>query len=219
MPNNRSLLSRIVGSLVFSSFVFSSLVQGSLSLGSFTLTAVTLLSPFASATTSTAGIETQVTENDLNEALWKARQRGELPPHVLQQMERERQAAEIRTRAAIPQGQRALIDAQERRRGLHFVEVHDVEVVRILPDDNHGRKHQKWEVSLANGKRLLAVFNTSMTDRVPLEVGDIVSMGGEYIYDRKGGLLHWLHADPRNRRPDGYVELNGKRFGQDVVVH
>lgn len=115
--------------------------------------------------------------------------------------------------AAIPEGQQEIIAAQERGKGLNFVEVQDAEVIRILPDDTQGRRHQKWMVQLANGSNLLAVYNSDMSERIPLKEGDVVSMGGQYIWDRGGGLIHWLHEDPRNRRPDGYVELNGVRYG------
>jgi hypothetical protein len=117
----------------------------------------------------------------------------------------------------IPEGQRQIIAAQESGKGLHYVELSDAKVVRILPDDTKGSRHQKWVVQLANGKELLSIYNMDICDRVPLNVGDSVAMGGEYIWDRGGGLIHWLHKDPRNHRPDGYVDLNGVRYGE--VTH
>lgn len=117
----------------------------------------------------------------------------------------------------IPEGQRQIIAAQESGKGLHYVELSDAKVVRVLPDDTKGSRHQKWVVQLANGKELLSIYNMDICDRVPLNIGDTVAMGGEYIWDRGGGLIHWLHKDPRNHRPDGYVDLNGVRYGE--VTH
>lgn len=117
----------------------------------------------------------------------------------------------------VPEGQRAIVEAQERGQGLSFVEVRDVVIVRVLPDDNQGSRHQKWIVQLANGRTVLAVYNMDICDRIPLVVGSTVSMGGQYIWDRNGGLIHWLHEDPRHNRPDGYVDLNGARYGK--VTH
>lgn len=116
-------------------------------------------------------------------------------------------------RASVPAGQAELVAAQEAGRGANFIEVTGVKVVRLLKDDLMGSKHQKWVVELANGREVAAVYNIDVTPRVPLKVGDVVSMGGQYIYDRGGGLLHWLHEDRRGRRPNGYVELNGVRYG------
>lgn len=116
-------------------------------------------------------------------------------------------------RASYPAGQAELIAAQEANRGANFIEVKDVKVVRLLKDDLSGSKHQKWVVQLASGREVAAVYNIDVTPRIPLKVGDVVSMGGQYIYDRGGGLLHWLHEDRRGRRPNGYVEFNGVRYG------
>lgn len=93
-----------------------------------------------------------------------------------------------------------------------FLEGGNMEVVKVLPDDNNGLKHQSWIVRLSNGRELRAVYNVDMCERVPVRVGDRVAMGGEFIWTKYGGLLHWLHHDPRGQRPDGYVYLNGKFY-------
>jgi hypothetical protein len=114
----------------------------------------------------------------------------------------------------IPEGQRELIDAQQSGRGLDYVEVREVTVTQVLPDDLKGSKHQKWIVQLANGRSLLSVYNISICERVPVKVGDVVSMAGQYIWDKGGGLIHWIHQDPRGSRKDGYVEVGGNRYGR-----
>ncbi|WP_347357206.1 DUF3465 domain-containing protein [Bdellovibrio sp.] len=104
---------------------------------------------------------------------------------------------------------REIVDAVNNRRREDFVEGADMVVTKILPDDNSGLEHQKWTVRLSNGETMQAVYNLDMCPRVPLKVGDRVAMGGQFIWTQKGGLLHWLHHDPRGRRPDGYVYVNG----------
>ena len=116
-------------------------------------------------------------------------------------------------------GQSEIIALQEQGRGADYVEMHNVIVVRQLRDDDKGNRHQRWMVQLVNGRTLMAVYNISICERVPLREGDVISMGGQYIYDRSGGLLHWLHEDPRGRRPHGWVEVNGTRYGRVVRPH
>lgn len=105
-----------------------------------------------------------------------------------------------------------IIRAVNDQRRVNFVEGADMVVTKVLPDDNSGAKHQKWTVRLSNGKLLQAVYNLDMCPHVPLKVGDVVSMGGEFIWTGGGGLIHWLHHDPRGNRPDGYVFVNGEYY-------
>ncbi|WP_374035172.1 DUF3465 domain-containing protein [Bdellovibrio bacteriovorus] len=105
-----------------------------------------------------------------------------------------------------------LVRAVNDRRREDFVEGGSLTVVKVLPDDNSGLEHQKWVVRLSNGELMQAVYNLDMCPRVPLKVGDVIAMGGQFIWTNKGGLLHWLHHDPRGRRPDGYVYVNGQYY-------
>jgi hypothetical protein len=116
----------------------------------------------------------------------------------------------------VPDGQRDIIAAQESGHGVDYVEVSEVTVTQILPDDTQGSKHQKWVVQLANGRSLLSVYNMSICERVPVKVGDVISMGGQYIWDKGGGLIHWIHEDPRGHRKNGFVEINGQRYGHVI---
>ena len=107
----------------------------------------------------------------------------------------------------------ALVEAHRNQRRAHFIEAANMDVVQLLPDDTDGLEHQKWVVRLSSGQKITAIYNSDMCPRVPLKVGDKVSMGGEYIWSKKvGGLFHWLHHDPRGNRPDGYVYLNGQYY-------
>lgn len=106
----------------------------------------------------------------------------------------------------------AIVSAVQNRKRLNFVQGGGMVVTKVLPDDNQGLTHQKWMVRLSNGQQMMAVYNTDMCERVPLKVGDVVAMGGQFIWSNQGALLHWLHHDPQHRRPDGFVQLNGKFY-------
>lgn len=98
-----------------------------------------------------------------------------------------------------------LVRAIQYRTRVNFLEANNLVVTRLLPDDNQGLKHQKFMVQTSNGQSVMIVYNTDLCPKVPARVGDKVSVGGEYIYNRQGGLVHWTHYDPSRRRPSGYI--------------
>jgi hypothetical protein len=112
-----------------------------------------------------------------------------------------------------------IVNAVNNKRRVDFVEGGGMVVVKLLPDDRNGLQHEKWVVRLSNGALMQAVYNLDMCEYVPLKVGDVVSMGGQFIWTNEGAMLHWLHYDPRQNRPDGYVELNGKVYCGDGQRH
>lgn len=80
-------------------------------------------------------------------------------------------------------------------------------VTKLLPDDRNGSPHQRFIVRLASGDTLLIAHNIALAGRLaPLAVGDRVSFGGEYVWNAKGGLIHWTHPDPVDRHPAGWLE-------------
>ena len=105
-----------------------------------------------------------------------------------------------------------LVRAVRDHRRIDFVEGGGMVVTRILKDDQSGSEHQKWVVRLSDGSYLQAVYNLDMCPRVEIKVGDVISMGGQFIWTNQGGMLHWLHKDPRGNRKDGYVFANGKFY-------
>lgn len=68
--------------------------------------------------------------------------------------------------------------------------------------------------SPATGCRLTlrVAHNVDIARRIPLAPGEAVTLHGEYIYDSRGGIMHWTHRDPRGRHQGGYVEANGERY-------
>ncbi len=86
-------------------------------------------------------------------------------------------------------------------------------VIRLLPDDLDGSRHQRFIVELASGQTLLFAHNIDVAPRINgLEVGDSVRFSGEYIWNAKGGLVHWTHHDPQGRHVSGWVIHNGKTY-------
>jgi len=86
-------------------------------------------------------------------------------------------------------------------------------VVRILPDDLNGSRHQRFIVQLASGQTLLMSHNIDLAPRIDgLKLGDSVSFNGEYVWNEKGGVIHWTHHDPRGRHVTGWIKHNGRRY-------
>ncbi|MBO6575903.1 MAG: DUF3465 domain-containing protein [Rhodothermales bacterium] len=86
-------------------------------------------------------------------------------------------------------------------------------VVRTLPDDNEGSRHQRFIVELASGHTVLVSHNIDLAPRLDgLEVGDLVSFHGEYEWNDRGGVIHWTHHDPDGRRMGGWVEFEGQQY-------
>ncbi len=98
------------------------------------------------------------------------------------------------------------------RQSKFFVESNGV-VQRLLKDDLEGDRHQRWIVRLDSGQTLLISHNIDLAPRInALAVNDRVYFRGEYIWNDKGGLIHWTHHDPSGRYPGGWIEHNGKQY-------
>lgn len=70
-------------------------------------------------------------------------------------------------------------------------------VARLLSDDNEGSRHQKFIIKLANGQSVLVAHNIDLAPRIDdLKTGESIEYNGEYEWNEKGGVLHWMHADP-----------------------
>ena len=54
--------------------------------------------------------------------------------------------------------------------------------------------------------------NVDITGIVPLSEGEDVVVRGEYVYDARGGIVHYTHRDPRGRHPGGWVQAGGKLY-------
>lgn len=85
-------------------------------------------------------------------------------------------------------------------------------VVKLLADDRNGSQHQKFLVKINARQTLLFAHNTDLAARVPLQVGDEVTFSGEYVYNPKGGVVHWTHRDPRAHHVAGWVAVHGNKY-------
>jgi hypothetical protein len=86
-------------------------------------------------------------------------------------------------------------------------------VLRILPDDNEGSRHQKFLLELDSGHTLLIAHNIDLAPRVEnLREGERLEFYGEYEWNQKGGVIHWTHHDPRGRHPGGWLKYEGRIY-------
>lgn len=86
-------------------------------------------------------------------------------------------------------------------------------VVKILPDDNKGSRHQRFIVKLNSGRTVLVAHNIDLAQRIDsLRMGDTIAFFGEYEWNQKGGVMHWTHHDPQGRHPGGWIKHNGQTY-------
>lgn len=116
------------------------------------------------------------------------------------------------TESAAVAGDRAIQVAYENRQSDVQVEGAG-RVVKVLPDDNKGSRHQKFILELASGQTILIAHNIDLAPRIrDLREGDSVSFYGEYEWNERGGVVHWTHHDPQGRHVDGWLKHDGKIF-------
>ena len=86
-------------------------------------------------------------------------------------------------------------------------------VTRMLADDLSGSRHQRFIVSLASGQTVLIAHNIDIAPRIDgLQTGDRVRFYGEYVWNEKGGMVHWTHHDPEGRHVAGWLKHNGQTY-------
>lgn len=86
-------------------------------------------------------------------------------------------------------------------------------VVRRLPDDLDGSRHQRFVLRLPSGQTLLISHNIDLAPRVEgLTPGDAVAFRGQYEWNEQGGVVHWTHHDPDGERAGGWLEHHGRTF-------
>ncbi len=86
-------------------------------------------------------------------------------------------------------------------------------VIKILPDDVKGSRHQRFILQLATGQTLLVAHNIDIAPRINnLRIGDQIEFYGEYEWNPKGGVIHWTHQDPQGRHEAGWLMHDGKVY-------
>lgn len=99
------------------------------------------------------------------------------------------------------------------RRQSNIVVTQQGRIAKLLSDDREGSRHQRFIVQLPSGITVLVAHNIDLAPRVSgLKVGQAIIFRGEYEWNKKGGVIHWTHHDPRGSHPGGWLEYEGKRY-------
>lgn len=119
------------------------------------------------------------------------------------------------TTKSVAGSQRDLVELARSQRSGQMVEL-QARVVKILPDDNDGSRHQRFLLAIdyepSQTDSVLVAHNIDLAPRVPVEEGSIVRIYGQYEWNDRGGVLHWTHHDPAGRHAEGWIELDGVRY-------
>lgn len=86
-------------------------------------------------------------------------------------------------------------------------------VLQLLPDDQEGKRHQRFILALPSGQTLLVAHNIDLAPRLAsAKVGDTVEFSGVYEWNAKGGVVHWTHRDPAGRHGGGWLRHAGRVY-------
>lgn len=96
-------------------------------------------------------------------------------------------------------------------------------VIKVLPDDNEGSRHQRFILRITQGSSaednkaqdmtVLLAHNIDLAPRLEgLQLGDEVFFSGIYEWNAKGGVVHWTHHDPRGQHKAGWLRYKGTSY-------
>jgi hypothetical protein len=90
----------------------------------------------------------------------------------------------------------------------------DGSVLTLFPDRQSSTGiHEQFILRLAGSDITVEVeHNISIGARVPLTEGDRLIVHGEYIWNAKGGLIHFTHHDPQGKHEAGYIKDKGQTY-------
>ena len=82
----------------------------------------------------------------------------------------------------------------------------------LLSDDSDGSRHQRFIIDIGAGRTLLIAHNVDLAERIPLGMGDRVTVRGMYEWNDLGGLVHWTHHDPLGIEDGGFVRYRRREY-------
>lgn len=85
------------------------------------------------------------------------------------------------------------------------------EIIKKLPDDNKGDRHQRFIIR-SGSYSILVAHNLDVSERIPAVIGDKVTIKGEYEWNEKGGILHWTHRDKKNKHENGWIIFKNNKY-------
>ncbi|GAA0212880.1 hypothetical protein GCM10009123_20230 [Kangiella japonica] len=89
----------------------------------------------------------------------------------------------------------------------------NAKITKVLRDDLHPPRHQRFIIKLDNNLTVLVTHNTDLAPRVKsIKAGEWIKVTGQYEWNSKGGVIHWTHHDPQGRRDGGQIIYKGKVY-------
>ncbi|MBK8814795.1 MAG: DUF3465 domain-containing protein [Methylococcaceae bacterium] len=86
-------------------------------------------------------------------------------------------------------------------------------IIKILRDDDHGPRHQRFIIQLDSGQKLLIAHNIDLAPKVEnLKEGEFILFYGEYEWNNKGGVVHWTHRDSKGLHPNGWLLYGNRKY-------
>jgi hypothetical protein len=84
-------------------------------------------------------------------------------------------------------------------------------VIKLLPDSNGpDGQHEDFDVSVA-GHAVEIDHNLTLAPRVPVRVGDVVDIHGQFEPDPGHPVIHYTHH-ATDSHPGGWIKLDGHKY-------
>ena len=86
-------------------------------------------------------------------------------------------------------------------------------VAKVLKDDTHGTRHQRFIVRVPPRQTVLIAYNYDLAPRIDgLRPGAPIEFVGEYEWNGQGGVVHWTHRDPGGHHLPGWIRYGGRQY-------
>lgn len=85
-------------------------------------------------------------------------------------------------------------------------------IKKMLREEDYREPHQRFLLILSNGTTVLVANDLQYGTYAPVQAGNVVRIHGEYIWNERGGVLHWTHKSDEPRHESGYIDFNGMRY-------